>query len=79
MGEEKEDKDLRKEVEMTEHTDSIATVCNQYNTDPDKGLTSAAAEEVSIKFVILSPSLTCLDRWLVSLLQKQGKVIRNYY
>ena len=55
MGEEKEDKDLRKEVEMTEHTDSIATVCNQYNTDPDKGLTSAAAEEVSIKLVITFP------------------------
>jgi sodium/potassium-transporting ATPase subunit alpha len=45
MGEEKEDKDLRKEVEMTEHTDSIETVCNQYSTDPDKGLTSRAAEE----------------------------------
>jgi len=58
MGEEKEDKDLRKEVEMTEHTDSIETVCNQYSTDADKGLTSRAAEEVNtgldLEFVILT-------------------------
>ena len=65
MGEEKDDKDLRKEVEMTEHSDSIATVCNQYNTDPDKGLTSAAAEEVSIKFVITFPFLD-LSRSMIS-------------
>ena len=47
MGKEKEDADLRKEVELTEHQDSIEAVCRQYETDADKGLTDAVVEEVS--------------------------------
>ena len=42
----KDDAELRKEVELTEHQDSIEAVCRQYETDPDKGLSSAVAEEV---------------------------------
>jgi len=40
-----EDADLRKEVEMTEHTDSIDKVCAQYQTSVDRGLTDSAVEE----------------------------------
>ena len=47
MGKDKDDADLRKEVELTEHQDSIEGVCRQYETDADKGLSSAVAEEVS--------------------------------
>ena len=47
MGKDKDDADLRKEVELTEHQDSIEAVCRQYETDADKGLSSAVAEEVS--------------------------------
>ena len=47
MGKDKNDADLRKEVELTEHQDSIEAVCRQYETDADKGLSSAVAEEVS--------------------------------
>ena len=47
MGKDKDDADLRKEVELTEHQDSIEAVCRQYETDADKGLTTAVAEEVS--------------------------------
>ena len=47
MGKDKDDADLRKEVELTEHQDSIDQVCRQYETDADKGLSSAVAEEVS--------------------------------
>lgn len=35
------DKDLRKEVEMTEHHATIEEICRQYDTDSDKGLTDA--------------------------------------
>ena len=42
----KDDAELRKEVELTEHQDSIEAVCRQYETDADKGLSSAVAEEV---------------------------------
>ena len=45
-----EDKDLRKEVEMTEHTDSIEKVCQQYQTCGEKGLTDSAVEDVSSKY-----------------------------
>ena len=48
MGKDKDDADLRKEVELTEHQDSIEQVCRQYETDADKGLSSAVAEEVSL-------------------------------
>lgn len=42
MGKKDEAKnDLTKEVEMTEHQDSIATVCESYGVDPDKGLSDA--------------------------------------
>ena len=41
-----EDADLRKEVEMTEHTDSVEKVCQQYNTSVERGLTESDAEEV---------------------------------
>jgi len=41
----KDDADLRKEVELTEHQDSIEQVCRQYETDGDKGLSTAVAEE----------------------------------
>ena len=47
MGKKDEEKDLRKEVEMTEHTDSIEKVCQQYQTDGEKGLTDSAVEDVS--------------------------------
>ena len=47
MGKKDEEKDLRKEVEMTEHADSIEKVCQQYQTDPEKGLTDSAVEDVS--------------------------------
>ena len=50
MGKGKDDADLRKEVELTEHQDSIEAVCRQYETDGDKGLSSAVAEEVSFRF-----------------------------
>jgi len=40
-----EDADLRKEVEMTEHSDSIDKVCAQYQTSVDRGLTDSAVEE----------------------------------
>jgi len=40
-----EDADLRKEVEMTEHTDSIEKVCQQYKTSVERGLTESDAEE----------------------------------
>lgn len=51
MGKDKDnDADLRKEVELTEHQDSIEAVCRQYETDGDKGLSSAVAEEVSLCF-----------------------------
>ena len=46
-GKKDEDKDLRKEVEMTEHTDSIEKVCQQYQTCGEKGLTDSAVEDVS--------------------------------
>ena len=49
-----EDKDLRKEVEMTEHTDSIEKVCQQYQTCGEKGLTDSAVEDVSSKDSILA-------------------------
>jgi sodium/potassium-transporting ATPase subunit alpha len=42
---EKKDDELRKEVELTEHQDSIEKVCQQYNTHPERGMTEAAAEE----------------------------------
>ena len=42
----KDDAELRKEVELTEHQDSIEAVCRQYETDADKGLSTAVAEEV---------------------------------
>jgi len=45
MGKDKDDADLRKEVELTEHQDSIEAVCRQYETDAEKGLTTAVAEE----------------------------------
>jgi len=46
MGGKKDDeKDLRKEVEMTEHTDSIEKVCQQYQTCAEKGLTDSAVED----------------------------------
>ena len=49
MGGKKDDeKDLRKEVEMTEHTDSIEKVCQQYQTCAEKGLTDSAVEDVSL-------------------------------
>ena len=41
-----EDADLRKEVEMTEHTDSVEKVCDQYKTSVEHGLTESDAEEV---------------------------------
>jgi len=44
-GKKDEDKDLRKEVEMTEHTDSIEKVCQQYQTCGEKGLTDSAVED----------------------------------
>jgi len=44
-GKKAEDKDLRKEVEMTEHTDSIEKICQQYKTDAEKGLTDSAVED----------------------------------
>ena len=47
MGKKDEEKDLRKEVEMTEHTYSIEKVFQQYQTDPEKGLTDSAVEDVS--------------------------------
>ena len=50
MGKDKDDADLRKEVELTEHQDTIEAVCRQYETDGDKGLSSAVAEEVSSLF-----------------------------
>jgi len=40
-----EDADLRKEVEMTEHTDSVEKVCDQYKTSVENGLTESDAEE----------------------------------
>ena len=43
----KPDEDLRKEVELTEHQDSIQKVCAQYETSPDRGLTDSAAADVS--------------------------------
>ena len=46
MGKDKDDADLRKEVELTEHQDSIEAVCRQYETDADKGLSTSVAEEV---------------------------------
>ena len=48
-GKKDEDKDLRKEVEMTEHTDSIEKVCQQYQTCGEKGLTDSAVEDVSLE------------------------------
>jgi len=44
-GKKDDDKDLRKEVEMTEHTDSIEKVCQQYQTCGEKGLTDSAVED----------------------------------
>jgi len=44
-GKKDEEKDLRKEVEMTEHTDSIEKVCQQYQTCGEKGLTDSAVED----------------------------------
>ena len=41
-----DDADLRKEVEMTEHTDSVEKVCQQYKTNVEHGLTESDAEEV---------------------------------
>jgi hypothetical protein len=40
------DKDLRKEVEMTEHHATIEEICRQYDTDSDKGLTDAEVLKV---------------------------------
>ena len=56
-GKKDEDKDLRKEVEMTEHTDSIEKVCQQYQTCGEKGLTDSAVEDVSLEWSIF-PSET---------------------
>ena len=53
-GKKDEDKDLRKEVEMTEHTDSIEKVCQQYQTCGEKGLTDSAVEDVSLGWYIFS-------------------------
>ena len=54
MGKKDDDKDLRKEVEMTEHTDSIEKVCQQYQTCAEKGLTDSAVEDVSLEKIIFS-------------------------
>ena len=45
-----EDADLRKEVEMTEHIDSVQKVCDQYKTNVERGLTESDAEEVTFFF-----------------------------
>ena len=45
----KPDEDLRKEVELTEHQDSVQKVCAQYETSPDRGLTDSAAADVSTR------------------------------
>ena len=43
-------KDLRKEVEMTEHSDSIDKVIAQYETHADNGLSEAVAAQVRFSF-----------------------------
>jgi len=49
MGKNKEqDADLRKEVEMTEHKDSIDKVAEQFELDLVKGLTEEQVLEVII-------------------------------
>ena len=63
MGKGKDDADLRKEVELTEHQDSIEAVCRQYETDGDKGLSSAVAEEVSYVSRCLFISLSLIYVW----------------
>ena len=45
-----DDADLRKEVEMTEHTDSVEKVCQQYKTNVEHGLTESDAEEVIFNY-----------------------------
>ena len=46
MGKKDEAKnDLTKEVEMTEHQDSIAQVCESYGVKPDQGLSDAEAQK----------------------------------
>jgi len=47
MGKKDDDKkgDLTKEVEMTEHQDSIEKLCESYSTDPDNGITDGEAKK----------------------------------
>ena len=46
MGKKDEAKqDLTKEVEMTEHTDSIEKVCESYGVKPSEGLSDAEAKK----------------------------------
>ena len=64
-GKKDEEKDLRKEVEMTEHTDSIEKVCQQYQTCGEKGLTDSAVEDVSPAIFSDQGSTARLGRILV--------------
>ena len=45
-GKKEDDSDLRKEVEMTEHKDSIEKVAEQFELDLEKGLTEEQVLEV---------------------------------
>lgn len=69
-GKKDEDKDLRKEVEMTEHTDSIEKVCQQYQTCGEKGLTDSAVEDVSLEWSIFSSETP--TKWSTSRLGPAG-------
>lgn len=40
-------RDLRKEVEMTEHHATIDEVCRQYETDVNKGISDAEVKKVN--------------------------------
>ena len=46
MGKKDDDKDLRKEVEMTEHHATTDEVARQYETDLANGLTDAEVKKV---------------------------------
>ena len=39
--------DLRKEVDMNEHTDSVEDVAKQYKVNLDKGLSDSEVQEVT--------------------------------
>ena len=42
--------DLRKEVDMNEHTDSVEDVAKQYKVNLDKGLSDSEVQEVTFFF-----------------------------